>query len=61
MGSLFFSLALFAPLYFLSKELIRKYRAHVLGWVEKSRLMKFFLASKFYHIYKSVTDFRGTP
>ena len=59
MGSLLFSLALFFPLYFLSNVLIRRYRAHVLAWVEKTRLMQFFKASKVYQMYQSLPQFGG--
>ena len=59
MGSLIFSLILFMPMYFLFNLLIRRYREHLLRWVEKSRLMKFFLASKLYRVYKTVTGLGG--
>ncbi|MDT7041333.1 TIGR03546 family protein [Candidatus Nitronereus thalassa] len=58
-GSLVFSLALFFPLYFLSNVLILRYRAHVLAWVEKTRLMQFFKASKVYQMYQSLPQFGG--
>lgn len=54
MGSLIISLLLFAPLLLTANLLIRKYRQHVLNWVNKSRIMHFFKASKFYGIYQSV-------
>ncbi len=57
MGSLVFSLALFVPLYFLSNVLILRYREHVLAWVEKTRLMQFFKASKVYQLYQSLPRF----
>lgn len=59
LGSLVFSLVLFIPMYFLFNLLINKYRDHVLRWVEKSRLMQFFKASKLYNIYKTVSGFGG--
>ena len=59
MGSLVFSLVLFVPLYFLSNQLILRYRQHVLAWVEKTRLMQFFKASKVYQIYQSLPHFGG--
>ena len=59
MGSLLFSLILFVPMYFLFNLLIAKYRDHLLRWVEKSRLMKFFMASKLYRVYKTVTGLGG--
>ncbi|MEN8135132.1 MAG: TIGR03546 family protein [Thermodesulfobacteriota bacterium] len=59
MGSLVFALIVFVPMYFLFNLLITKYRDHLLRWVEKSRLMKFFLASKLYRVYKTVTGLGG--
>lgn len=59
MGSLVFSLTIFIPIYFLFNLLVIKYRNHVLRWIEKSRLMKFFMASKLYHLYKTVTGLGG--
>lgn len=53
MGSLLFSLASFVPLYLLSNVVIRRYRAHVLAWVEKTRVMQFLKASRFYSLYQS--------
>ena len=59
MGSLVFSLGLFIPVYFLSNILIARYRAHVLAWILKSRLMQIFKASKLYQIYQSLPSFGG--
>jgi uncharacterized protein (TIGR03546 family) len=59
MGSMVFSLALFVPLYFLSNSLIFRYREHALAWVEKTRLMQFFKASKVYQLYQSLPSFGG--
>ncbi len=59
MGSMVFSLALFVPLYFLSNALIRRYRAHVLAWIQKTRLMQIFKASKVYQLYQSLPHFGG--
>jgi uncharacterized protein (TIGR03546 family) len=58
-GSLVFSLALFFPAYLLLNALILHYRGHVLAWVEKTRLMQFFKASKVYQIYQSLPHFGG--
>jgi uncharacterized protein (TIGR03546 family) len=55
MGSLSVSLVLFIPLYLLSNLGIRRYRAHVLTWVEKTRLMQLLKASRFYSLYQSVS------
>lgn len=59
MGSLAFSLLLFIPLYLLLNLLIVNYRDHLLRWVQQSRLMQFFMASKFYRIYRKVSDLGG--
>lgn len=59
MGSIVFSLALFVPLYFLSNDLIGRYREHVLAWVEKTWLMQFFKASKVYQLYQSLPHIGG--
>ncbi|MBM4123906.1 MAG: TIGR03546 family protein [Nitrospira sp.] len=55
MGSLCFSLFAFLPLYLLTNLGIRRYRAHVLAWVEKTRLMQVLKASRFYSLYQSVS------
>lgn len=59
MGSLVFCLVLVVPMYFVFNLLVRKYRDHVLRWVENSRLMKFFMASKLYNVYKTVSGLGG--
>ena len=59
MGSLFFSLVLFIPLYVASNVGIRKYRGHILAWIEKTRIMKLLKASKLYHMYQTVSGLRG--
>ncbi len=55
MGSLLFSLTFFLPLYLLSNLGIRRYREHVLAWVEKTRVMQMLKASRFYSLYQSVS------
>ncbi len=59
MGSLFLSLLLFIPLYFALNLGIRKYRDHILAWVEKTRFMQAFKASKLYSAYQTVSGWRG--
>lgn len=39
MGSLIVSVLLFVPLYFISNQLILKYREHFLAWVQKTKLI----------------------
>ena len=59
MGSLFVGILLFIPLYILSNVGIRKYRDHILTWIEKTRLMKVLKASKLYHAYQTISGMRG--
>ncbi len=59
MGSLVVSLVSFVPMLLLGNMLIRRYRETFLRWVEKSRLMVFFKASKFYGIYAKVAGAGG--
>jgi uncharacterized protein (TIGR03546 family) len=59
MGSLFFSIVLFIPLYIVSNIGIRRYRDHVLAWIEKTRVMKLLKASKLYHAYQTISGLRG--
>ena len=60
MGSLVFSLVLFAPLFLILNMLIFKYRENVLAWVEKSRIMKAIKANRIYNLYKSVSGWGST-
>lgn len=55
MGSLVVSILLFFPLYFLSKNLIVRYRTHVLAWVRKTRIMQMIQLSKLYKAYTSLS------
>lgn len=59
MGSLLFALIVFVPALIIFNVLIRRYRAHILAWVRKTRLMQAFQASKLYEIYQSVAGWRG--
>lgn len=59
MGSLLTSVALFVPFVLLGNMLIRRYRAHILQWVMKSRFMQMVTASRFYSLYQSVTGWGG--
>ncbi|MCP3678695.1 MAG: TIGR03546 family protein [Deltaproteobacteria bacterium] len=59
MGSIFFSLVAFIPLYLIANLAIRRYREHVLAWVRKSRVMQLFMASKFYRVYNSLHGWGG--
>jgi uncharacterized protein (TIGR03546 family) len=59
MGSLLVSLAAFIPVFIMIKILVRKYREHLLAWVNKTRVMKFFKASKFYEVYQTISGLGG--
>jgi hypothetical protein len=59
MGSLLVSLAAFIPVFIIIKALVLKYREHLLAWVNKTRVMKFFKASKLYEVYQAISGFRG--
>ncbi len=59
MGSLVFSLVLFIPAFIVFNLFIRRYRAHFLAWVKKTRLVQAIEASKFYTIYQSVSGWKG--
>jgi len=58
MGSLLVSVVMFAPLFFASNIMIRKYREHVLEWVRRSRIAQVIQGTKFYKVYRSVSEFR---
>lgn len=60
MGSLLFSLVSFLPLYLLSNVAIRRYRTHVRAWVEKTCVMQFLKASRFYNLYQSFSGMGGS-
>ncbi len=60
MGSLVFSIVACLPLYVVSTILIRRYRAHVLAWVQRSRMMHLLKASKLYRAYQSVSGVGGS-
>ena len=55
MGSLLFSLIFFVPLLLFSNQAINRYREHVFSWIQKTRVMKLFKATKFYRIYNTVS------
>ncbi|MGB5056023.1 MAG: TIGR03546 family protein [Nitrospirales bacterium] len=58
MGSLIFSIAMFVPVLLLSNLLIRRYRQHVMAWVQKTRIMHMFKASKLYQTYETLSSWR---
>ena len=58
MGSLVFSVGLFIPILLLSNLLIQRYRKHILAWVQKTKIMKMFKASKVYETYQTLSAWR---
>ena len=58
MGSLVFSVGVFVPVLLLSNMLIRRYRQHVLAWVQKTKIMQMFKASKLYQTYATLSAWR---
>lgn len=58
MGSLVFSVAMFVPVLLLLNLLIRRYRQHVMVWVQKTRIMQMFKASKLYQTYETLSSWR---
>ena len=55
MGSLLSSLILFIPTFILSRLAIIKYRSNLLQWIQKSRIIQVFKASKLYTAYQAVS------
>ncbi len=55
MGSLLLSLIFFIPLYLISNLAIRRYRDHVLAWLQRTRIMQALKASKLYSAYQAVS------
>ena len=58
MGSLVFSVGLFIPVVLLSNFFIHRYRKHVLAWVQKTKVMQMFKASKLYQTYETLSTWR---
>lgn len=59
MGSLVFSVVLFIPVLALSNLLIRRYRQHVMAWIQKTKIMQIIKASKLYRAYSTVSAWRN--
>jgi len=58
-GSLVVALIAVVPLHLVTVVLVRRYRDHVLAWVQKSRLAKLLKASKLWRAYQAVARVRG--
>lgn len=59
LGSLVASLLFSLPLFFLSRWLIIKYRAHILTWVRQTKLVQVIKASEFFRVYQSLSNLGG--
>lgn len=55
MGSLLISLILFVPMYLAFNLLIRRYRDHLMVWIEKTRLMQILQTTRIYKVYKAIS------
>ena len=53
LGAFVLGTVLCAPIYFISKFIIEKYRVHIMTFFEKFRIVKALKASKFYSLYSS--------
>ena len=53
LGAFVLGALLSAPIYFISKFIIEKYRVHIMTFFEKFRIVKALKASKFYSLYSS--------
>jgi uncharacterized protein (TIGR03546 family) len=60
MGSFILSAALFAPFVLVMNLLIRKYRKHILAYVEKTRIVQAWKATGMYRMYRSYRDLRSS-
>lgn len=60
MGSLVISLLLFVPVYLALNWAIRRYREHILAWINKTPIMRALRASKLYEYYQTAKGFGGT-
>ena len=59
MGSFVSSVLLFVPFVLFMNFLIRKYRKHVLSFVEKTRIVQAWKATGMYRVYQSYRDLRS--
>ncbi|KGJ89098.1 DUF2062 domain-containing protein [Colwellia psychrerythraea] len=53
LGAFVLGALLCAPIYFISKFIIEKYRVHIMTFFEKFRIVQALKASKFYRLYTS--------
>lgn len=56
LGSNLIAFALFMPLFIASKQLVVRYRQHLLQWVGQSKLMLWLKGGKLYSAYQSIAN-----
>jgi len=61
MGSLVSSVIAFVPLFLLLNLLIKRYREHILAWLQKTRIMQLLKTSRLYSAYQAVSGWGGRP
>lgn len=54
-GGIFIAISAFIPVIFACNYLIKKYRIHILTYVQKTKIVKALRSSDFYHYYKKIT------
>lgn len=59
MGSFVFSILLFVPFVIAANFLIKKYRKHVMSYIESTKIVQAWKATGMYRMYKSYRDLRG--
>ena len=59
MGGLVTALLLVLPLYFAANALIRRYRQHVMTWIQKTRIAQMVKGSRLYSVYQSISGWRS--
>jgi uncharacterized protein (TIGR03546 family) len=59
MGSIVSAIILFVPFVLAGNLFIRKYRKHILSYVEKTRIVQAWRATSMYRMYQSYRDLRG--
>jgi len=54
-GGIIVSVIGFVPMILLSNFLIKKYRKHILAYIQKTKIAKALRSTDFYHYYKKIT------
>ncbi|MHC5037274.1 MAG: TIGR03546 family protein [Planctomycetota bacterium] len=56
LGATCLALLLLAPVFFLSRFVVGRYRKHVLKWILRSRVVTFFKGLRIYQLYRRITS-----